>query len=126
MPPYTPPPPWTPRVASAAVDAGNAQRPRAVGALPEQPFDVNDERTDDVKGAKECFVVFVEGDEQHWGGHYQALSPEGGTLPIARVHRIGTLDPCDVTCYSPDDDSVYFDCEETSMQRMLFLRRRVG
>ena len=93
-PPPSPPPPY---------------RPPPSAPPPAPPFDVNDERTDDVEGAKECFEEAM-GDGLTCD-HYQALG--GGTLQIAQSKE-GT------TCYYPNDDSVYFDCEETSMQRVCY------
>ena len=93
--PPSPPPPY---------------RPPPSAPPPAPPFDVNDERTDDEEGAKECFEEAM-GDGLTCD-HYEALG-EGGTLQIAQSKE-GT------TCYYPNDDSVYFDCEETSMQRVCY------
>ena len=66
-------------VAAAAVPAA------AVGAPPPAPpFDVNDERTDDEEGAKECFEEAM-GDGLTCA-HYEALG-EGGTLGRSRSRR---------------------------------------
>ena len=109
-PPPAPPPPYRPPPAAPPPSPPPPYRPPPSAPPPAPPFDVNDERTDDVEGAKECFEEAM-GDGLTCD-HYEALG-EGGTLQIAHSEE-GT------TCYYPNDDSVYFDCEETSMQRVCY------
>ena len=110
MPPSPPPPPYRPPPAAPPPSPPPPYRPPPSAPPPAPPFDVNDERTDDEEGAKECFEEAM-GDGLTCD-HYEALG-EGGTLQIAQSEE-GT------TCYYPNDDSVYFDCEETSMQRVCY------
>ena len=79
------------------------------------PFDVNDERVDDEEGAKECFDEAMA-NKAGTCDKYVPLS-EGGTLHVD-PNKNGGRPSGGTTCYYPDDDSVYFDCEETTEEKL--------